>query len=100
MGDISTNNTISSEKTTGDKQTSGVARRPGKTFLGTVLSSKMQESAIVVVTDFVKHPRYGKYIKKRKKYLVHNPDNRHKEGEKVTIVSTRPLSKRKHFTIV
>jgi small subunit ribosomal protein S17 len=99
MDDISTNNTIS-EKTISDAQTSGSVRRPGKTFSGTVISSKMQESAVVIVTDFVKHPRYGKYIKKRKKYVVHNPDNRHQEGEKVTIVSCRPLSKRKHFTII
>jgi small subunit ribosomal protein S17 len=52
------------------------------------------------VTDFVKHPRYGKYINRRKKYLVHDPGDQHKEGDIVTIASCRPLSKRKHFTII
>jgi small subunit ribosomal protein S17 len=79
----------------------GVAtRRPGKTLSGKVLSAKMQESAIVLVTNFVKHARYGKYIRRRKKYLVHNPENKHAPGESVTIASCRPLSKRKHFIIV
>ena len=74
--------------------------RRGKTFRGTVVSTKMQESAVVLVMSFVKHARYGKYIRRRKKYLVHDPGNQHKEGESVTIASSRPLSKRKHFIIV
>lgn len=76
------------------------ARRPGKTLSGTVVSKKMQESAIVLVTSFVKHARYGKYIRRRKKFLVHNPGNQHAEGDAVMIASCRPLSKRKHFIII
>jgi small subunit ribosomal protein S17 len=71
-----------------------------KTLQGTVISDKMQESAVVAVNSYVKHPKYKKYFKKTKRYLVHNPQNRAKTGESVTIRSCRPLSKRKHFEIV
>lgn len=73
--------------------------KKGKRLTGTIISDKMDESAVVEVKRFVKHPKYGKYISKRKRYTVHNPDNKHATGEKVTIVETRPISKRKHFVI-
>ncbi len=71
-----------------------------KTLKGTVVSDKMQDTAVVVVERYVKHPKYKKYQKQSKKYSVHNPGNRAKEGEKVTIRSCRPLSKTKSFEIV
>lgn len=71
-----------------------------KTLRGTVVSDKMQQTAVVAVTRYVKHPKYKKYMKRTKKYHVHNPDNRAKEGEMVTIRSCRPLSKTKSFEIV
>jgi small subunit ribosomal protein S17 len=71
-----------------------------KTLRGAVVSTKMQETATVSVTRYVKHPKYKKYMKKTKKYHVHNPGNRAKEGEMVTIRSCRPLSKTKSFEIV
>jgi small subunit ribosomal protein S17 len=71
-----------------------------KTLRGVVVSDKMQNTAVVSVTRYVKHPKYKKYMKRIKKYHVHNPENRAKEGEKVTIRACRPLSKTKFFEIV
>lgn len=67
---------------------------------GVVVSDKMQGTAVVSVSRYTKHPKYKKYLKSTKKYKAHNPGNRAKEGEQVTIRSTRPLSKTKHFEIV
>ena len=71
-----------------------------KTFSGTVISDKMTGSAIVAVSRYVKHAKYKKYMKKTTRFIADNPGNKAKEGEKVTIRSTRPLSKRKAFEIV
>jgi small subunit ribosomal protein S17 len=71
-----------------------------KTLRGTVVSDKMQETAVVSVTRYMKHPKYKKYMKRSKKYHAHNPGNRAKEGEIVTIRSCRPLSKTKSFEII
>ena len=71
-----------------------------KTFTGVVVSSKMTDSCVVAVSRFVKHPKYKKYLKKTSKFVVHNPGNKAQEGDKVTIRSTKPISKRKHFEIV
>ena len=71
-----------------------------KTFRGVVVSDKMKDTAVVAVSSFVKHPKYKKYLKRTKRLKAHNPGNRAKEGDKVTIRSCRPLSKEKHFEIV
>ncbi len=71
-----------------------------KEFKGVVVSDKMTDSAVVAVSRFVMHPKYKKYLKKTSKFTVHNPGNKAKEGDKVTIRSCRPLSKTKHFEIV
>lgn len=59
----------------------------------------MQETATVRVDRFEKHPKYKKYLVRSKKFLAHNPGNAAQVGDKVTIVATRPISKRKHFRI-
>ena len=71
-----------------------------KTLRGIVVSDKMQDTAVVAVGSYVKHPKYKKYQKRTKRYLANNPGNRAKMGEAVTIRSCRPLSKNKHFEIV
>lgn len=71
-----------------------------KTLHGTVVSDKMQDTAVVAVMRYVKHPKYKKYMRQTKRYHAHNPGNRAKEGEVVTIRSCRPMSKRKSFEIV
>ncbi len=71
-----------------------------KTFRGTVVSDRMQNTVVVAVMRYVKHPKYKKYLKRTKRYKVHNPENRAKTGDAVTIRSCRPLSKEKSFEIV
>ena len=70
-----------------------------KTLSGVVASTAMKDTASVVVTRYVKHPKYKKYGKVSKKYLVHDPGNSVKTGDIVTIVSCRPISKLKRFMI-
>jgi small subunit ribosomal protein S17 len=71
-----------------------------KTLKGTVVSDKMDKTAVVLVTRFVMDPKYKKYVKNSKKYKAHDEDNSAKIGDEVTIVETRPISKDKHFKIV
>ena len=60
----------------------------------------MKDTATVVVERYVKHPKYQKYMRLSKKFLVHDPGNSAQVGEKVIIRETRPISKRKRFVIV
>ncbi len=71
-----------------------------KTFNGIVVSDKMQNTAVVAVSRYVKHPKYKKYMKRTTRYHVHNEGNKAKEGDHVTIRSTRPVSRMKRFEIV
>jgi len=68
--------------------------------MGTVVSSKMKDTVTVSVSRYVKHPKYKKYIVKTKKYLAHDPGNTKAVGDRVTITSCKPISKRKHFAVV
>ncbi len=67
---------------------------------GVVVSDKMKDTAVVSVTRFVKHPKYKKYHKISKRYKAHDVGNTKKVGDKVEIVSCRPISKDKHFKIL
>ncbi len=67
---------------------------------GTVVSAKMKDTITVAVERYVKHPKYKKFSRRTKKFLVHDAGNTAKEGQKVEIRETRPLSKRKHFELV
>lgn len=71
-----------------------------KTLQGVVTSDKMDKTVVVSVTRFVMHPKYKKFIKKSKKYKAHDPENKWKVGDKVTIMETRPMSKDKHFKVI
>ena len=72
----------------------------GKTFTGVVVSDKMKDTVVVEVSRFKKHPKYGKFIKSRKKYKAHDAGNTKKIGDKVDIIETKPISKDKHFMVV
>ena len=71
-----------------------------KELRGKVVSDKMQDTVVVAVSRFVMHPKYKKFMKKTAKFKAHNPGNKAKEGDMVTIRSCRPISKDKHFEIV
>ncbi|HUD20474.1 MAG TPA: 30S ribosomal protein S17 [Candidatus Saccharimonadales bacterium] len=70
-----------------------------KTILGTVVSDKMQGSAVVEVVSWKIDRIIRKRFKKNRKFIVENPDNQYHTGDKVKIVETRPLSRHKRFTI-
>ncbi|HVX91478.1 MAG TPA: 30S ribosomal protein S17 [Candidatus Paceibacterota bacterium] len=70
-----------------------------QTLRGVVVKTAMKDTATVAVDRYVKHPKYKKYQTRTKKYLVHDPGNTAKVGDKVTIVACRPLSKNKHFKL-
>ena len=70
-----------------------------KTLRGKVISTKMKDTAVVMVERYIKYPIYDKYHKVSKKYKVHDPGNTVKEGDTVMIESCRPISKTKSFII-
>ena len=72
----------------------------GKTFEGVVVKSAMKDTVTVAVERYTKHPKYKKYMRRTKKFLVHNPGNTAQVGQKVTIKETRPISKMKRFIVV
>ncbi|WP_185855344.1 30S ribosomal protein S17 [Blattabacterium cuenoti] len=67
---------------------------------GTVISNKMNKTIIVSEMKKVKHKNYGKSIIKNKIYMVHDENNISKNGDMVSIVETRPLSRRKHWKLI
>ena len=71
-----------------------------KTLTGTVVSDKMNKTAVVLLEKKVKHPKYGKYVRKSTKYKVHDQDNICKIGDVVTITEVRPISKNKSWKLV
>jgi small subunit ribosomal protein S17 len=71
-----------------------------KTFVGVVISDKMNKTRTVHVERFVQHPRVKKYIKKYTKCYVHDEFNQSKVGDTVEIMETRPLSKLKRWRLV
>lgn len=75
-------------------------RSNGRVLRGTVVASKMQDTCTVAVERFVKHPKYKKYQRRTKKFLVHDKGNTAQVGQKVAIQETAPISKRKRFTLV
>ncbi len=70
-----------------------------QSFTGVVVKTAMQDTATVRVDRYVKDAKYKKFLVRSKKYLVHNEGNVAKVGDKVTIVSSRPISKLKNFVI-
>lgn len=70
-----------------------------KKFNGKIVSNKMKDTVIVEVSRYVKHPKYKKFIKKVKRIPAHTKGE-HEIGQKITIASTRPISKTKRFTVI
>ncbi len=77
-----------------------VAAPAGRVLKGTVASTKMKDTIVVVVTRYFKHPRYGKFLSARKRYKAHDEGNKCVEGDAVEIRECRPISKDKRFTVV
>ena len=73
---------------------------PKKVLTGVVVSDKMQKTVTVLVERQFPHPLYGKVIKRSKKYLAHDPEEKYKLGDVVEIIESRPISKRKRFRVL
>ena len=71
-----------------------------KERIGVVVSDKMEKSIVVLVERKVKHPKYGKFVKKSTKFMAHDEKNEANMGDTVRIMETRPLSKNKCWRLV
>ena len=71
-----------------------------KSRVGMVVSNKMDKTVVVAIEDNVKHPVYGKIIKRTLKVHAHDENNECGEGDRVEIMETRPLSKTKRWRLV
>ena len=73
---------------------------PKRQAIGRVTSDKMQKTRVVEIPRLVKHPKYGKYVRKRTLCYVHDENNESGYGDTVEIVESRPLSKKKRWELV
>lgn len=71
-----------------------------KIRVGEVVGAGMEKTAVVSVESRKRHPKFHKYIKRSKKYLIHDEQNQLGVGDKVRIIETRPLSKRKNWRLL
>ena len=70
-----------------------------RTVEGRVVSNKMDKTVTVLIENRVKHPLYGKYVVRSKKYHAHDEANQYNEGDKVEITESRPLSRTKSWVV-
>ena len=71
-----------------------------RTIVGRVVSDKMDKTVSVAIERMIKHPMYGKYIRRTSKVLAHDAANECKPGDRVAISEVRPISKNKAWTVV
>jgi small subunit ribosomal protein S17 len=74
----------------------GLRRR----LVGTVVNNRMNKTALILVERLTKHRTYNKYVKRRVKYMAHDPQNLCQIGDKVRIIESRPISKRKRWQVI
>ena len=75
-------------------------RKLRKEKVGIVVSNKMEKTVLVEVERKVKHPKYGKFVKRTSKFAAHDEKNECNEGDLVKIMESRPLSKNKCWRLV
>ena len=71
-----------------------------KTRTGRVVSDRMDKTAVVAIEDNMRHPLYGKIVKRTVRIKVHDEQNSCKVGDRVSVMETRPISKDKHWRLV
>jgi len=71
-----------------------------RTVVGRVVSNKMDKSVSVAIERLIKHPMYGKYIRRTSKVMAHDANNECNEGDRVAISECRPISKNKSWKVV
>ena len=77
----------------------GTDRGNRKVQTGTVISDKMQKTVVVEARTMVQHPRYKKFVRRRRRFKAHDENNTCRVGDKVEIIETRPLSKTKRWRV-
>ena len=75
-------------------------RKLRKIRVGRVVSDKMDKTIVVAIEDNVRHPKYGKIVKRTVKIHAHDENNECRVGDKVSVMETRPLSKTKRWRLV
>jgi small subunit ribosomal protein S17 len=75
-------------------------KKAQRTIVGRVVSNKMDKTVSVAIERMIKHPVYGKYIRRTSKVLAHDAANDCREGDRVSIAECRPISKNKSWTVV
>jgi len=83
-----------------EQQTPEKAAKAERRIVGRVVSSKANKTITISVERSVKHPIYGKYVRRTTKLAVHDEQNEGHEGDLVAVVETRPLSRSKHHKLV
>jgi ribosomal protein uS17 len=83
-----------------EEEAEDTGRNERKTRIGLVASNKMDKTISVVIERRLKHPIYGKYVKKSKKLIAHDENNECQIGDLVKIMETRPISRRKRWRLV
>jgi small subunit ribosomal protein S17 len=73
---------------------------PSRRTIGRVVSNKMQKSVVVSIERLVRHPAYGKFIRRTTTIMAHDEEGTCREGDTVAIVECRPISKRKSWRVV
>jgi small subunit ribosomal protein S17 len=91
---------MADENVTATSTTDTPARSARKVREGTVVSDKMDKTAVVAVIERVRHPKYGKFMMRTKKLYAHDETNDANIGDKVRVMETRPLSKNKRWRVV
>ena len=75
-------------------------REERQTLIGRVVSAKMRDTIVVTQERLVQHALYKKYMRKKSRFVAHDPGNTAKEGDQVEIMQTRPISKTKNWRLV
>jgi small subunit ribosomal protein S17 len=83
-----------------DKTKKTVSEEKQRTVTGKVVSDKMDKTVSISVERKVKHPLYGKYLRRSTKIMVHDEDNACNEGDVITIAECQPFSKNKSWRLV
>ena len=83
-----------------EKAKQNIQESGSRVFVGEVVSDKMDKTIVVKVTRLLKHPLYGKVVKRHRKFKAHDEENKASIGDVVEIKECRPLSKTKHATLV
>jgi small subunit ribosomal protein S17 len=81
-------------------ETETAARNRRKTRVGKVVSDRMDKTAVVSIERLVKHTTYGRYVRRRTKFKVHDENNECRIGDTVRFMETRPISKDKRWRFV